>query len=132
MSSFATTDLEHAIKVLAPDGSDVYVLLALKGGSMACFELGAGKTALAVTHRTVDELWFVRSGSGEIWRKQDDVEEITQLRPGVCASIPAGTHFQFRAAEHASVLIVAVTMPPWPGEEEAVFVAGPWAATVKA
>ncbi|MGD9772855.1 hypothetical protein [Diaphorobacter sp.] len=41
-------------------------------------------------------------------------------------SIPQGTQFQFRAAPSQSVCAVAVTMPPWPGEAEAVPASGPW------
>lgn len=129
MSIFATQHLQHADRVIAPDGSSVRALLALSGASMACFELHAGQTTRAVTHRTVEELWFVRSGNGEIWRKCRGVEETTQLTAGVCVSIPRGTHFQFRAAELSSLLIVGVTVPAWPGEDEAVFVIGPWTAS---
>jgi len=39
---------------VAPDCSDVRVLLGLAGGGMAEFELGAGKVSAAVTHRTID------------------------------------------------------------------------------
>ena len=120
---FAT--LKEAAIVEAPDGSDVHVLLALKGGSMARFELAAGKTSKAVVHRTVDELWYVLSGRGEMWRKQDAHEETVALEPGVCISIPVGTAFQFRSLEKA-LTAVAVTMPPWPGEGEAAIVPGKW------
>ena len=128
MNTFSTIDLAQADCVHAPDGSQVRSLLDLAGGGMACFELQAGRTTRAVTHRAVEELWFVRSGHGELWRKQDDVEDTTQLTPGVCVSIPVGTHFQFRTLQHSPLSIVAVTMPPWPGEHEAQFVDGPWAA----
>ena len=51
------------------------------------------------------------------------------LEPGVCLSIPLGTHFQFRASATEAVSAVAITMPPWPGEAEAVPVQGPWPAS---
>ena len=128
MTAFSTTMLPAGPTVIAPDGSDVRVLLGLAGGGMAHFELAAGKTARAVTHRTVEEIWYVVAGSGEMWRKQGDVEEVVQLRPGVCVTIPVGTLFQFRASPSQSVSVVAITMPPWPGEGEALFVNGPWQA----
>jgi mannose-6-phosphate isomerase-like protein (cupin superfamily) len=115
--------------VLAPDGSDVRVLLGLPGGSMAHFELAAGRVAQAVTHRSVDELWFVVAGRGQMWRRQGQREEVVDMAPGVCLSIPLGTHFQFRAAADEAVSAVAVTLPPWPGADEAVPVAGPWPAS---
>lgn len=126
MSEFSTLRLPAEPTALAPDGSDVRVLLGLAAGGMAHFELAAGKTSLAVTHRTVEEIWFVLSGRGEIWRRQGGREEIVQLEPGVCLSIPLGTDFQFRASDAEGVAVVAITMPPWPGADEAVPVDGPW------
>jgi mannose-6-phosphate isomerase-like protein (cupin superfamily) len=111
---------------VAPDGSDVRVLLALPGGSMAHFELTPGATSRAVAHRTVDEIWYVVGGHGEMWRSQAGVAETVTLEPGTCLSIPAGTHFQFRSTGDAPLAAVAVTMPPWPGEGEACEVPGAW------
>lgn len=129
MSSFASMRLPHEPTVLAPDGSEVRVLLRLNGGSMAHFEIGAGKTSRAVRHRTVEEVWYILAGRGEMWRRQGEKEEVIVLEPGVCLTIPLGTAFQFRASPTTSVSAVAVTMPPWPGEDEAVKVSGPWAAS---
>jgi mannose-6-phosphate isomerase-like protein (cupin superfamily) len=129
MNRFATAPLPAAPTVIAPDGSDVRVLLGLAAGGMAHFELGAGKTSGAVTHRTVEEIWYVVSGRGEMWRQQGQHEEIVPLAPGICLTIPLGTHFQFRAAATEAVAAVGVTMPPWPGADEAVPVTGPWVAT---
>src|SRR4051794_22636966 len=97
---------------------------------MAHFELPAGETSTAVTHRTVEEIWFFLSGQGEMWRRFHDEEEIVGVHAGVCLTIPLGTHFQFRALGKDALATVAVTMPPWPGEDEAVVVTGPWRPTV--
>ena len=97
---------------------------------MARFELEAGKTTCPVAHRTVAEIWYVVSGQGEMWRKQGQHEETVALAPDICLTIPAGTHFQFRAAASASLAVIAVTMPPWPGEAEAVAVNGPWTSSL--
>ena len=131
MAEFANLPLPSEPTIRAPDGSDVRVLLALQGGSMAHFELAAGAVARAVTHRTVEELWFVVAGHGEMWRRQGQREEVVVLEPGMCLSIPLGTHFQFRASPAEAISAVAVTMPPWPGEQEAVFVSGPWRPTLR-
>jgi len=126
MTDFDTKLLPAERDVVAPDGSDVRILLGLAGGGMAHFELAPGQTAGAVTHRTVEEIWYVLRGEGEMWRRQGSRETIETLRPGVCLTIPLGTHFQFRAAGDEPLSAVAITMPPWPGEDEAIAVEGPW------
>ncbi len=126
MPDFATTTLPAEPTVIAPDGSDVRVLLGLRGGGMAHFELAPGQVSAAVTHRTVEEVWYVVAGRGQMWRRQGTREEITALVPGVCLTIPLGTQFQFRADAHEPLSAVAITMPPWPGEGEAIVVTGPW------
>ncbi|MGZ3471888.1 MAG: cupin domain-containing protein [Isosphaeraceae bacterium] len=93
---------------------------------MAHFEIGPGGTSLAVAHRTVEEIWYVLRGRGEIWRKQADREETVSLEPGVCVSIPVGTRFQFRCLGDEPLAVVGATMPPWPGEHEAYEVDGIW------
>jgi mannose-6-phosphate isomerase-like protein (cupin superfamily) len=126
---FATKPLPAAADVLAPDGSEVRILLRLAGGSMAHFRLHPGEVSKAIVHRSVEELWFVLGGQGEMWRSQAGQEEVTPLSPGVSLSIPVGTRFQFRCLGDAPFEAVAVTMPPWPGAEEAVFVEGRWPPT---
>ncbi|MGE0313379.1 MAG: cupin domain-containing protein [Lautropia sp.] len=126
MPEFAALSLPSEPTVAAPDGSDVRVLLALPGGSMAHFQLPRGRVAKAVAHRTVEEIWYVLAGRGEMWRRQGQKEEVIPLVAGLCVTLPQGTHFQFRASDAEPVSAIAITMPPWPGEGEAVFVSGPW------
>jgi mannose-6-phosphate isomerase-like protein (cupin superfamily) len=117
----------EAADVVAPDGSEVRVLLQLGGGSMAHFELASGQVSRAVAHRSVEEIWYIVSGQGQMWRRQGDREEVVGLTPGTCASIPAGTHFQFRSGTDGPPLAaIAVTMPPWPGMDEAYEVPAKW------
>ena len=47
---------------------------------------------------------------------------------GTCISLPSGTRFQFRCLGHSPLEAVGVTMPPWPGEDAAEMVRGPWSA----
>lgn len=129
MTDFASQRLPAEPTVTAPDGSAVRVLLGLAGGGMAHFELASGQVARAVQHRSVEEIWYVLAGRGWMWRCQDGREETVALEPGLCLTIPRGTRFQFRAAAGEPVSAVAITMPPWPGEGEAVFVDGPWEPT---
>ena len=131
MTSFDTKRLTATRDAIAPDGADVRVLLSLGGGSMAHFELAPGQTSRAVTHRTVEEIWFVLSGRGEMWRRQDgQPEAIVEVESGVCLTIPLGTHFQFRSLGAEPLSAVGVTMPSWPGDGEAMIVQGKWEATV--
>jgi mannose-6-phosphate isomerase-like protein (cupin superfamily) len=123
---FETRQLPDVPDVVAPDGSDVRVLLQLAGGGMAHFELGAGRVSRAVAHRSVDEIWYILRGQGQMWRRQSGREETIPLGPGTCVSIPAATHFQFRCTGDDPLAAVAVTMPPWPGPDEAYHVSGVW------
>lgn len=130
MIAFDTKRLPSGRDAIAPDGSDVRILLALAGGSMAHFELAPGRTSIAVRHRTVDEIWFVLSGRGEMWRAQADLgEAIVALEAGVCVTIPLGTRFQFRSTGPDPLAAVGVTMPPWPGDGEAMLCDGKWDAS---
>ena len=130
MQRFETKRLPVEPDVVAPDGSDVRVLLGLKGGGMAHFELPPGQISTAVTHKTVEEIWFFLSGRGQMWRSTDGYEEVVAIDPGVCLTIPIGTHFQFRSFGDEPLAAIGVTMPPWPGEGEAIVVEGKWNPTV--
>ena len=96
---------------------------------MAHFELAAGRVSRAVAHHTVEEIWYILSGRGRMWRRQGDRQETVPLRSGTCISIPPGTHFQFRADSSGQLVALGVTMPPWPGDDEAYEVRGVWPAS---
>ena len=130
MSAFSTKCLPEVRDAIAPDGSEVRVLLTLAEGGMAHFELAPGETSTAVAHRTVEEVWFFLNGCGEMWRKQNRCEEVVAVHSGVCITIPLGTHFQFRAFGNESLAAVGITMPPWSSECEAYVVEGKWQATL--
>ena len=104
------------------------MLARVAGASAAIFHLASGATTVAVRHRTVEELWFVVTGHGELWLADDDGDRIVELAPGVCVPITRRTRFQFRAREDLDVF--GVTIPPWPGDGEAVEVDGPWPPSV--
>lgn len=114
------------VDVFAPDGSEIRLLCEVMGGSMVTCTLPVGGCSAAVTHRTVEELWCFIEGTGEVWRRQGEREEVTPVYPGVGLSIPLGTHFQFRCTSDTPLRFIIVTMPPWPGPDEAVRVADHW------
>ena len=128
--TFATRKISPAPDAIAPDGSEVRLLCALPRGSMAVFRLAPGAVSKAVAHRTVEEIWYFTAGHGRMWRKLGEREEITEVAAGVSITIPTGTHFQFRCGGGEPLEAVAVTMPPWPGDDEAYSVAGKWEPTV--
>ena len=132
-----TQSLENAPVLVAPDGSTVRPLCRLSDlGSFAHFQLEPGEVAKAVSHATVQEIWYLIGGEGRMWRRQGDHEPATEnLRPGICLTIPLGTAFQFRADSPDEPLqVVAVTMPPWPAgsAEEARAEQGCWTPTLRA
>jgi mannose-6-phosphate isomerase-like protein (cupin superfamily) len=116
---------------VAPDGSDVRLLLGSAGASVAHFELSAGAVSVAVRHRTVEEIWYVLAGRGEMWRRRDGEEMTVELEAGVCLKIPLHADFQFRSLGPESLRAIGVATPPWPGDGEAIRSSGPWVATVE-
>ena len=116
---------------VAPDGSDVRLLLTLSRGGLAHFQLAPGQTSVAVHHRSVEEIWYFLSGRGVMWRRDDERDDEIPVGAGVAIAIPTGTHFQFRADGATGPLTaIGVTTPPWPGDGEAVRSEGRWTATV--
>ena len=125
-AAFATKQLSEAYDVLAPDTSEIRLLVGTSRGSLAHGTLPAGRVSLAIAHRTVEEVWYITSGRGQIWRKQGDHETVVDLEPGIALTIPTGVHFQFRSTESEPLRFVMCTMPPWPGEHEAMRVPDRW------
>ncbi len=117
---------------IAPDGSEVRVLLGVAGGGLAHFELAPKRTSVAVVHRTVEEIWYFLAGLGQMWRRSPQGEEaVIDVYPGVCLTIQVGTEFQFRSLSHEGLAAVGATLPPWPGDGETRFVEGRWEASVE-
>lgn len=76
---FETKALRAAADYLAPDGSEIRLLPTMKGGGLCHCTLPAGKTSSPVAHRQVEEIWFVISGDGEVWRKNAATEETVRV-----------------------------------------------------
>jgi mannose-6-phosphate isomerase-like protein (cupin superfamily) len=128
--NFETKRVNSAPDAIAPDGSEVRVLCQLPRGGLALFSLPPNAVSKAIAHRTIEEVWYVTSGCGRMWRKLGEDEEIIELGPGVSLTIPTGTYFQFRCDGPEPLDAIGATMPPWPGEGEAYGVEGAWEATV--
>jgi mannose-6-phosphate isomerase-like protein (cupin superfamily) len=126
LRQFQTKQLAEEVEEVAPDTSEIRVLCRTERGSTAHGTLPPGGVALAIVHRTIDEIWYVLSGRAEIWRKQSEREEVIEAGPGASLTIPVGTQFQFRTVGDEPFRFLMFTMPPWPGDDEAMRVPDHW------
>ncbi|MDA0768660.1 MAG: hypothetical protein O2821_00375 [Chloroflexi bacterium] len=83
MENMDAKTLSNDYTALAPDGSEIRELVQVSGGSMVHCALPVGATSMAVAHRTVDEVWYVVGGRGQVWRKRGDQESVVEAMPGV-------------------------------------------------
>ena len=118
--------LKSEADYIAPDGSEIRLLPAMKGGGLCHCTLPRGRTSLAVAHRQVEEIWYVVEGEGEVCRRSEGVERIDRVSTGTSLTIPPRTVFQFRNTGIGALCVLIVTMPPWPGAQEAVQGVGIW------
>jgi len=125
-TALTTKVLGTDVDAKAPDGSDVRLLLQMTRGSMAHFSLDPRHVSKAVAHRTIEEIWYFLRGQGRMWRRLGPNEDVVDVYPGVSITIPTGAKFQFRNDGDEPLEAIGVTMPPWPGPDEAVEVEGIW------
>lgn len=64
----ADKELQDAYDYLAPGGSEIRLLSVIRGGGLAHCTLRPGGLSRAVTHRSVEEIWYGLSGEGELFR----------------------------------------------------------------
>lgn len=123
--------LRTEVDAIAPDGLEVRLLAATGAASMAHFTVPPFAVGRAVAHRTVDEAWFFVAGEGKMWLANDDGETVVSVTAGTSVALPLGTRFQVRNGGSEPLTIVGVTVPPWPGEQEAIVVDGAWVPTIE-
>jgi mannose-6-phosphate isomerase-like protein (cupin superfamily) len=116
--------LELAAADRAPDRSQIRLLATGTRGGLAHCVLPAGMTSAPVRHRTVEVIWYVLEGAGEIWRGREGETRIDAIGARDSVQIPAGTGFQLRASRDGDLKLLLATMPPWPGPQEAVPASG--------
>ena len=114
--------------VIAPDGSEIRMLIdernLARGASMVEVLLSDGQVSRPVFHQTVEEIWYILSGAGHVWRCPpeepfpDKIPAIT-VAAGDALAIPTGWSFQFSADTDGELRFLCVTFPPWPGPDEA-------------
>ena len=126
-----TTTVETAERGRSPLGAHVRLLMDGPHGDMIQSTVLPGMVSRACHFRIIDEFWYVLSGEGEIWRRAPDGHErTTRLIPGVCVDITLGTVFQYRCTGSVPLVFTCTAMPPWPGDDEAAIVVGPWVPCV--
>lgn len=126
MTLFQTRYLPEIPDYIAPDGSEIRVLASFTSGSLSHCTLIPKQTTVACKHHSVDEIWYFLQGQGEVWQKNGTDEEIVNVRPGQCLTIPVGTHFQLRNNDEEILCFIIATIPKWPGNAEAEEVQGLW------
>jgi mannose-6-phosphate isomerase-like protein (cupin superfamily) len=125
-SIFQFKTLPAASDYLAPDTSDIRLLNGFDTGGLCHCTLGIGKVSLAVKHKTVSEIWYCLSGKGEIWQMKNEASEVRQFGAADSFTIHPGNSFQFRNTGNENLCILIVTMPKWPGTDEAEMVNSYW------
>ena len=113
---------------IGPDGSDIRLLVDWRHhatrASLVEVSLAAGGVSNPVWHRSVEEIWYVLEGEGQVWRCSPDADPASvaavEVRPEDALAIPTGWRFQFSAGPDSPLRFLCYTSPPWPGEDEAV------------
>jgi len=114
----------------SPAGADIRCLMDGKTGNMIHSTVPPQQINRATVHATVSEFWYVLEGHGEIWRDDGSKSYVTILVPGTAIDIPVGTAFQYRNVSDVDLTFICITMPRWPGDEEATYVEGKWEPTI--
>lgn len=119
--SFGYARRADAADTLAPDGSEIRLLVEHSGSSMCEVCLPPGGVSIPVRHRTVREIWYFLQGEGEVWRQSPEGgAQTVRVSAGSALTIPLGCRFQFRNSGSGELRFLCVTTPPWPGEAEGI------------
>ena len=125
-----TTTLAPQADKNSPAGANVRILMSSDTGGMIHSTVPPQQINKAVVHATVNEFWHILEGHGEIWRDDGEQSQVTTLLPGTSIDIPTGTAFQYRNVSDKDFKFICITMPPWPGDNECIYVDGHWQPTI--
>ena len=112
---------------MAPDGSEIRLLVDWRQGagraSLCEVTLPPEQVSRPVSHRGVEEIWYILEGHGRVWRCPPGVEAGAvapiEVAPGDALTIPPRWRFQFSSGASAPLRFLCLTSPPWPGAGEA-------------
>jgi len=81
-----------------------------------------GERTGCVSHRTIEELWYIIKGTGNFHRMTPDggSEETSEVAPGDALLIPTGYRFWVENTGSDDLTFLCCGTPPWPGDQEAV------------
>lgn len=111
---------------LAPDGAEIRVLLDRLQGvdrlSLAEALVKPGERTACVSHKTIEEFWYILKGTGVFHRLTPDgsQEETAAVAPGDALLIPTGYRFYVENTGEGDLIFLCVGTPPWPGPDEAI------------
>ena len=126
MSSWDTGELPAEPTQISPGGkTEIRMLPNLPSGEVTHAHLARQEISTPAYLDGHDEFFYVLAGRGEIWRKDDDVEEVVELRPQRCVSIPDGILFQYRSL-HEPLVFLVVVAPRWTKDHWHEAPAGRW------
>lgn len=114
----------------SPAGADIRYLMDGETGNMIHSTVPPHQVNKATVHATISEFWFVLEGRGEIWRDDGVESDVTVLIPGIAIDIPVGTAFQYRNVSDVDLKFICISMPRWPGDQEARYIDGVWQPTI--
>ena len=105
---------------IAPDGSAIRLLATGAQGaaraSLCEVRLAPGAVSRPVSHRSVEEIWYVLAGRGRVWRCPPGAEAgPIDVQPGDALVIPTGWRFQFGAAPDAELRVLYLPALARPG-----------------
>lgn len=109
----------------APDGAEIRVLIDRPQGatrlSLAEALVKPGERTACVSHRTIEEIWFIVRGRGVFHRQSPDGSEAqaAEVAPGDALLIPMGYRFWVENTGPSDLVFLCCDTPPWPGEGEA-------------
>lgn len=125
-----TTRLPEKADDKSPAGAAIRYMMDGATGNMIHSTVPPRQINRATVHASVSEFWYVLEGQGEIWRDDGRESSVTSLTAGTAIDIPVGTAFQYRNISDSDLKFICVSMPRWPGDQEATFIEGIWQPTV--
>ena len=112
--------------VTAPDGAEIRILVDQARGaakvSLAEALVRPGERTACVSHRTIEEVWYIVRGVGRFHRLTPDGrdEHMEEVGSGDSLFIPTGFRFWVENTGTEDLIFLCCDAPAWPGHDEAI------------